>query len=111
MNVLKRIFLTAVLLATASSSVVLSDATKVSAWAYNVNNQYTAPYINYPSVITIGNPENQYVRAYGYTRNRIDKSGEHHVRAIQCFLNVSVDGNIGPITDSAIKAYQNANNL
>ena len=58
MNILKKFVLTVAVLATVNFSVAFSNTTKVSAWAYNVNKN-TASYINYQSVITTGNPENQ----------------------------------------------------
>lgn len=111
MSILKKVICTAVAVATIGSSFAFSNNAEVSAWAYNVNNDSSYPYINYPTVITNGNSENGYIRAYGLTRNRTDKSGEYHVNAIQDLLNVDMDGIIGPITDSAIKAYQRDNGL
>ncbi|WP_044976036.1 peptidoglycan-binding domain-containing protein [Ruminococcus sp. HUN007] len=111
MSMVKKMICAMGIITTICTSMISHNNVVVSAWAYNVNNSTTYPYINYPSVITNGNSENNYIKAYGLTRNRIDKSGEHHVRVIQYCLNVTMDGIIGNNTDYAIKEYQRNNGL
>jgi len=95
------------------SEMTMKNNETVHAWKFQVNNQYTYPYINYPSVIT----RSSGTRAYGYTRNRVDIGTEYHVYAIQYFLNESmklnldIDGNIGAKTDAAIRSYQRKKGL